>query len=124
MTAPPPPPGSAAAPPMSDADARTWAIVAHAGGIVTSVVAALLVYLIFRDRNPYLTDQAREALNFQITVLIALVVTAILTPLTFGVAVVLTWLVEIANLVLCIMAAVAVSRGQVYRYPFAWRPVS
>jgi uncharacterized Tic20 family protein len=123
MSTPPSPPGSPA-PPLSDADARTWAIVAHVGGIVTSVVAPLLVYLIFRDRHSYLTDQAREALNFQITVLIALVITVILTPLTFGIAMVLTWGVEVANLVLCIMAAVAASRNDVYRYPFAWRPVS
>jgi uncharacterized Tic20 family protein len=119
-----PPPDDASALPSSEREARTWAIVAHAGGIVVSVLAPLVVYLVFRDRSSYLADQAREALNFQITVLVAAVVAGILTGLTLGLASPLVSLVWLANLVLCILAAVAASRGEAYRYPFAWRPVS
>lgn len=118
------PPDGSSALSSSDPQARTWAIVAHAGGIVVSVIAPLVVYLVFRDRSPYLVDQAREALNFQITVLVASVLAGILTGLTLGLASPLVLLVGLANLVLCILAAVAASRGEVYRYPFAWRPVS
>ncbi|NEL79749.1 MAG: DUF4870 domain-containing protein, partial [Xanthomonas perforans] len=61
------------------------------------------------------------ALNFQITVIIAYVAAVILTIVSFGILFFVPTLVWIANLVLCILAAVKANNGEHYRYPFTLR---
>ena len=64
-------------------------------------------------------DQAKEALNFQITLLIVYVVGTILTVILIGALInLVAWLTCI---VLSIMAALKVNEGVAYRYPFALR---
>lgn len=117
----PPPAAGAPAPgaPLSDSDQRLWATLAHAGGIVIGFVAPLIVWLIYRGRGPFVEDQAKEALNFQILVVIASFVSGLLTLVLLGF--VLLPLIGIANLIFCILAAVAANRGETYRYPLNWR---
>ena len=52
-------------------DARTIALIAHILGIFTSFVVPLIIYLIEKDEGAFIADQSKEALNFQITVIIA-----------------------------------------------------
>ncbi|MDM8086562.1 DUF4870 domain-containing protein, partial [Cellulomonas cellasea] len=103
---------------------RSWAILAHLGGLVLGFVAPLVVWLVFRGRGPYLENQAKEALNFQITLAIAYVVSLILTGVTFGLLFPLVWAVGIAGFVFMVLAAVAANRYQWYRYPVNIRMVS
>lgn len=100
---------------------RTLAILVHIGGLFTSWIAPLVIYLISKsDPNAaFATDNARESLNFQITVFIAFFVCFILAFLVIGVF--LIWIVMLANLILCIMAAVKASNGVAYRYPMTIR---
>ena len=65
----PPPPATTDAP----ADQRTMALAAHLLGIFTWFIGALIIWLINKDdaSKAFVTDQAKEALNFQITVTIA-----------------------------------------------------
>jgi uncharacterized Tic20 family protein len=114
---PAPSPGA----PVSQSDERLWATLAHAGGIILGFIAPLVVWLIYRERSAYLDDQGKEALNFQITVLIGWVAVSILAGVTFGIGGLLWFVVAIGNLVLCIMAAIAANKGERYRYPFALR---
>ena len=67
----------------------------------------------------FVCDQAKEALNFQITVILAVFVSCLLMIVLIGIL--LFWLVLAANFVLCIIAAIAASKGTAYRYPFALR---
>ena len=107
-------------------------MLAHALGIVPNFIGALVIFLIATDK-PLAKKAAKEALNFQITVGIALFGLVILSliigfiPVIGTIIALLLWLVfagvVIANLVLCIMAAVAVNNGEDYRYPFALRLV-
>src|SRR4051794_32024673 len=71
----PPPPAYIPPPPpalLSDADARTWAMVAHLSvllNLVTGflgVVAALVIYIIFKDRSRFVGYQAMQAFVFQL----------------------------------------------------------
>ncbi|HEY0333987.1 MAG TPA: DUF4870 domain-containing protein [Stenotrophomonas sp.] len=120
--APPPPPITTAAP----QDERTMALVAHLLGILTWLIGALVIWLVNKDANPakpFVVDQAKEALNFQITIGIAYVVAVILTIISFGLLFFLPTLVWIANLVFCILAAVKANNGETYRYPFTLRLV-
>ncbi|MCL2872509.1 MAG: DUF4870 domain-containing protein [Betaproteobacteria bacterium] len=107
------------------ADEKNMAMLAHLLGIITSFIGALIIWLISKDKNPaqpFATEQAKEALNFQITILIANVICWILMFILIGIF--LIFVVFIVNLVFCIIAAVKTSKGEAYRYPIALRLVS
>src|SRR5450759_2309110 len=107
--------------PLSDSDQRLWATLAHIGPIIIGFVAPLVIWLIYKDRGRYVADQAKEALNFQITVTIAATISSILIFAIIGL--VLLPIVLIAALVLMIMAAIAANKGEAYRYPVSLRLV-
>nr|WP_246058805.1 DUF4870 domain-containing protein [Luteibacter pinisoli] len=99
-------------------------MLTHLSGILFSIIMPLIVWLMHKDRSDkaYLVTEAKEALNFQITVLIGYVICWILTFLLIGA--ILTPLLWLANLIFCIIAAVKVSSDGSYRYPWALRLVS
>ena len=97
---------------------------AHLGGVlaivpVIAILPSVLIYAIYGSRGEFLRDQAREALNFQITVLIAYVVARILSSVPpFPSLVLLVWAF---SLIFSIIAEMAANRGQRYRYPLTFR---
>ena len=115
----PPPPTTGEAP----QDQRTMSLLAHLLGIVTGPIGALIIWLVSKDdaSKGFVVDQSKEALNFQITVFIAIVISWILAFVLIGLL--LMPLVGIANLVLCIIAGIKANNGESYRYPFALRLV-
>jgi len=135
QTTPPPPP--VATPDSPSAEERQWAMFAHlsalAGGILTSgwagsvgcFVGPLVIWLVKKDTLPFVDDQAKEALNFNITVGIVFLALLLLSILTLGIGLIIAipaWIViGIAWLVLTIIAAVKSNQGEKYRYPFALR---
>lgn len=103
-------------------DDRNLAVVTHLGGTIFSIFPALIVWLLKKDSNPFVEEQALEALNFQITVLMAYFISYILIFILVGIALVgLVWLL---NIVFCVIAAIAASKGEHYRYPFTLRLLS
>ena len=108
--------------PMSDSDERLWAMLGHLGGIVLGFIAPLVVWLVYRERSGFVDDQGKEALNFQIAVLIGYVVGSILSVIGIGVIILLA--VWIGSLVFAILAGVAANRGERYRYPVTLRLVT
>lgn len=118
LTTPPPAPAPEGEVPQ---DQRTMALLAHILGIFTGFIGSLIIWLVNKD-NPekgFVTDQAKEALNFQITLIIASFVSGILTLVLIGFLMLAA--IGIANLVLCILAAMKANNGEAYRYPFALR---
>ncbi|WP_273654325.1 DUF4870 domain-containing protein [Cellulomonas fimi] len=118
-------PGGYAQPaaPLRPDDEKTWAIVGHVLPIVgVGFLAPLVIWLVFRGRGPFLEHHAKESLNFQLTLLIAYVVGGILSIIGIGLLIVLAvWVVQV---VFGILAAVATSRWEWYRYPLNIRMVS
>ena len=108
-------------------DEKTWGMLAHLSTLVGlivpfgTIVGPLVVWLMKKDTMPFVADQGKEALNFNITVLIAMIVGGILTLVLIGVLVMIV--VGIAWLVLSIIAALAANKGESYRYPFTLRLV-
>lgn len=100
-------------------DDRNLAMLAHLLGIVSGFVGALIIWLIKKDQSAFIDEQGKEALNFQITILIGFVIAGVLTIILIGAL--LMPVLLIVNLVFCILAAVAVSKGEHYKYPFAIR---
>jgi hypothetical protein len=113
-------PGAYNGPPPT-ADDRTWGMLAHlsalAGFIIPfgNIVGPLVVWLVKKDKQPFVDDQGKESLNFQILVTIAAVISAALMCLVIGF--VLLPIVAIVALVFEIVAAVKANQGEAYRYP-------
>lgn len=119
-TTPPPPPVDAAAP-APGKDAKNLAMLAHILGFFTSFIGPLVIWLMKKEEDRYIEQQSREALNFQITIAIAGVIGFFTSFICIGF--IILPVVGIADIVLCIMAAVAASDGKDYRYPFTLRLV-
>jgi uncharacterized Tic20 family protein len=97
------------------------AMLAHLLGIFTGFLGALIIWLLKKDDSTYINAQAKEALNFQITIVIGFVIAWVLAWILIGIA--LIPVLYIVNIVFCILGAMAASKGQDYRYPFAIRLV-
>lgn len=103
-------------------DDKNIATITHLGGTVFSFIPGLIVWILKKDDSAYLNDQAKEALNFQITIALAMFVSSILVWLLIGF--ILIPVVWILNIVFCIIAAIATSKGELYRYPLSLRLIN
>jgi len=116
VTAPPPAPSGDA--PQED---RTIGLLTHLSGIIAGFIVPLIIWLINKDKpeKSWLTDQSKEALNFQITLLIVYVIGIILSVILIGALInLIAW---VACIVFSIIAGLAANKGEAYRYPFALR---
>lgn len=114
-------------------DERMWAVFGHLSAFsafitgIGCVVGPLVIWLIKRDTLPFAADQAKEALNFNITLAIAFCVLVLFTLVTFGLGIVLAWpigaVLFVGWIVLTIVAAIKANEGVAYRYPFTLRLV-
>jgi uncharacterized Tic20 family protein len=100
-------------------DDKTMALLAHLGGIFFGFIPSLVIWLIKKDSSAFVADQAKEALNFQITMVFGFILSVILIFIVIGIFMI--WALAIANLVLCIVAGIKANSGEEYRYPFAIR---
>jgi uncharacterized protein len=106
-------------------DERTWGMLAHltafSGFLIPlgNIIAPLVVWLVKRDQSQFVADQGKEALNFNISVLLAGAVCAalvfVLIGILLGVALFFYWLA------MTIVAGIKASEGIRYRYPFTLR---
>lgn len=111
-------PASAAGASQED---KTLALITHLSGIFLSFIVPLVIWLTNKDKSDkvFLNDQAKEALNFQITVAIAWVIAIALSALLIGFL--LYPIIILGNLIFCILAGIKANEGVAYRYPFALR---
>ena len=100
---------------MSPDDEKLWSTLIHLGAIVLGFWPALIGYLLLKDRGPFIREHTRTALNFQITMTIAMFVGALLTLILVGFLIIFA--VGIVVIIFSIIAAVAANRGQFYAYP-------
>ncbi len=103
-------------------DDKNIATITHLGGILFSFIPALIVWLLKKDDSEFIAAQAREALNFQITLLIAQFIAYVLVFILVGFL--LLGLIWVFNIIFCIIAAIASSKGEYYRYPFTLRLIN
>ncbi|KAF1710679.1 hypothetical protein CSC70_06705 [Pseudoxanthomonas kalamensis DSM 18571] len=115
-TTPPPAPTGAA--PQEE---RTMAMLAHLLGIITWFIGPLIIWLMNKDKNPnsFVSDQAKEALNFQITLGIVYLIGIILSVIVIGIFI--NMLAGLAGLIFAIIGGIKANGGEAYRYPFALR---
>ncbi len=107
-------------------DVRNWALAAHLSAFLGAWVALaflgpLVVWLVKRDEHPFIEMHAREALNFNLSVLLYFILGVVLAFVLIGFL--LLAALGAAWLVLTITAAIRASNGQPYRYPLTIRLV-
>ncbi|MBU3058865.1 DUF4870 domain-containing protein [Pseudomonas indica] len=113
--------------PLPSQQARQWAMFCHFAAFLGLVfpfgnlLGPLIVWQIKKDFDPFVDAQGKEALNFQITVAIAVVACFLLMLVVIGFP--LLALVSIGALVLTIIGGIKANEGQAYRYPFCLRLV-
>lgn len=111
----------------SPADQQMLAVIGHLASLVFAIlsvgiggwVVPLALYLIYRNRSPFMRQHAAEALNFQISITVLAALGWLLT-ITFVLAIIgipLLIVVGIGTLVFPILAALTANRGERYRYP-------
>lgn len=106
-------------------EVRQWAMFCHFAaflGLILpfgNLLGPLILWQMKKELDPFVDAQGKEALNFQITVLIALLVCWLLMLVLIGFL--LLPLVCIGALVLTIIAGIKANEGQAYRYPFTLR---
>ena len=106
--------------PMSQQDEKTWATLVHLAPFLAAVVGIpflgpLIVFLIFKDRGPFVRFHAAQALNFQIIITIAFWVFGVLSFVLIGIPFLIA--TGIAWVILSIVAAIKANNGEWYRYP-------
>ncbi len=105
-------------------DDKTWGMLAHLSVLLSlvignSFVAPLIIWLIKKDSSPFVDDQAKEALNFQLSVLIVVIVSSLTC---IGIPIALAAFV--ASIVYGIIGGMAANRGELYRYPYTFRMIN
>ena len=104
---------------------KQWGLFAHLSSLLGliipfgNIIGPLIVWQIKKDSLPFAADQGKEALNFNITIAIAAIISGLLTLVLIGFL--LLPLVGLAWLVFTIIGAVKANGGEAYRYPFALR---
>jgi uncharacterized protein len=109
---------------MSESDERMWGMFAQLSPFVAALVGLpflgpLVIFLIYKDRSPFVRRHALESLNFQLTLLIGYLISAVLVLVVVGIFTAIA--IAIASIVLQILAAIAANRGDDYRYPLTIR---
>jgi hypothetical protein len=113
----------------SSKDERTWAMIAHVSAFayyltgIGHILGPLIVLLAKRDRRPFVEDQAKEALNFQLSITIYLIAAVImcLTVILLPVGIPILVCVHTFQVVCIIIAAIKANDGVAFRYPLTLR---
>ena len=86
-----------------------------------SVVGPLILWQMKKEKDAFIDDQGKEALNFQITVAIAWIACIVLAFAVVGFF--LMFALAVATIVLTIIGSIKANKGIPYRYPLTWRVI-
>ena len=115
--------------PLTPAQERSWAVATHViTGAATVLsagtlgfVAALAVYLVYKDRGPFVRRAAANAMNIQINALLWVVGIAIFGVVTIGIGWLLFFFIPIVMVVLHVLCAMKNGAGEWYDPPLTIR---
>ena len=114
--------GYQAQPPVSPGDARMWSVFAHLGPILLSFLVPVVIYLVYKDRDPFIRRHAAQAMNFHLTIFIIYIVSF---PLMLVIIGFFTFILAMGcSLLFSIIAAVTANEGREYTYPLTPRMIT
>ncbi|MBN2365281.1 MAG: DUF4870 domain-containing protein [Calditrichaeota bacterium] len=106
-------------------DARTYGMLCHlvafAGFIIPfgNLIGPLIIWLLKKEEFPFVNDQGKESLNFQISMTIYAIISAILIVVVLGIFLLIA--IVIFEIVMIIIASIKANEGVSYRYPLTIR---
>ena len=111
---------------VSNSNVRTWKILCHASALLGvflhfpgHLLGPLIVWLAKRDDSPEIDAHGKEAINFQLSMLLYTLISAVFCLVLIGfVFIAILW---VLNAVLVIVASIQASDGKFYRYPMTIR---
>ena len=124
-TTPMTPPADTPKPPSSNRDQNTWGMLCHLSALLGFVIplgnifGPLVVWLVKKQEYPFVDDQGKEALNFQLSMTLYYIVAAILIIILIGIILLIA--LAIFSLVVTIIAMIKANEGVAYRYPMCIR---
>ena len=110
---------------MPSKNERTWGMLCHistfTGMIIPfgNILSPLIIWLIKKDESPFITDQGKEVLNFQISMIIYILLSLFLIILLIGIPILIGLI--IFNFIVTIIGAINANDGKYYRYPITIR---
>jgi|AP95_1055475.scaffolds.fasta_scaffold40419_2 uncharacterized Tic20 family protein len=120
-----PPPQQSKYSDASQADARTYAMLCHlatfSGFVIPlgNILGPLGVWLYKRSESPFIDRHGKEAINFQITLTLYLIASAVLIIVLIGIPLLVVG--GLAGMIFTAIAALRASHGSEYRYPLTFR---
>jgi len=115
--------------PGSEVSSHTWAMACHLAGLADfahvffglGIILPLAIWLALRHEDPFVDQHGKEAVNFQINLLFWTLVFAALSCCLIGIPFLLA--LQVAEVVLVILASIEASNGRPYRYPLIVRVI-
>lgn len=118
----------------STSDERTYATLTHLVGLLSfvdagigflSLIATAIMWQVKKGESHWLDDHLKEAVNFQISLLIWSLIVVVFLVVTIGVGgiIAIPFMIGI-RLIGCIRGAMFANKGRYYRYPASWRIIS
>lgn len=110
---------------VAPADAKNWAMGCHLSALLGLVcpfgnlIGPLVIWLVKKDESPLIDREGKESLNFQLSMTLYLIVSALMIVVLIGFPMMLV--VGLIDLIFTIVAAVKTSNGEEYRYPLTLR---
>ncbi|MBN2132937.1 MAG: DUF4870 domain-containing protein [Sedimentisphaerales bacterium] len=102
--------------PEMSREARNMAMLCHLLGII-GFFAPLMIWLIEREKHRFVDEHGRQAMNYQVSLLLYYLVSTLLAPLIIGLF--MLGVLTVLHIVLAIIAAVQAGQGKLWRYPIA-----
>ena len=96
-------------------------MLAHLLGALLGFIGPLIIWLVKKDDHPFIDDQGKEALNFQLTVLIWYVGATVITMVTCGFLFFVMFVPMLLQIIFGIIGTVQANNGLYYRYPMSIR---
>jgi len=106
-------------------DERVWALLCHISAFACfvfpfgNIIAPLIIWVLKKDESPFIADQGKEAINFQITVTIFFFISILLIFIAVGIPLLIG--VFFLSIIFTVIAALKANDGEKYRYPINMR---
>jgi uncharacterized Tic20 family protein len=114
--------------PLSEDEERKWAMFAHIGTFSSmivplgNIIAPIVIWQMKKNESPFVVEQAKESLNFQISLMIYSIISILLCLIIIGFF--LIFALVIFGLIIVIVAGVKANDGEHYRYPMTLRLIN
>ena len=111
-------------------DEKMWAMFCHLSALIgifvwgMNFLGPLICWLVKKDSSRFVNAHGKEALNFQLNMLIYFLVSIAIAIVTCGVGIVLPIALGIYSLIMPIIAGVKANGGEMYRYPLTFRMIT